>query len=155
MIYADPSFLCSLYGWDSNSATAQMAYEKDARRPLIFTSWQRFEVRNVIRLAAHKLRRAGQRVPFQIGTVFKRIDEDLAAGRLKHAEPNWQETFREAEDLSEDQTEMIGTSSVDLWHVASALLLRADSFWTFDENQRCLAAATRRFRHLPQLVARR
>ena len=27
MIYADPSFLCSLYGWDGNTRTAQATFE--------------------------------------------------------------------------------------------------------------------------------
>src|SRR5882762_1547328 len=101
MIYADPSFLCSLYGWDGNSSTAQAVHAQDARRPLLLTPWQRFEVRNALRLAAHKLRRAGQAVPFRTGNVFKRMDEDLAAGRLRHKETDWRETFRQAEDLSD------------------------------------------------------
>jgi len=48
MIYADPSFLCSLYGWDGNTRTAQATFERDARQPLRYTPWQRLEVRNAI-----------------------------------------------------------------------------------------------------------
>ena len=40
MIYADPSFLCSLYGWDGNTGTAQATFERDPRRPLCFTPWK-------------------------------------------------------------------------------------------------------------------
>ena len=152
MIYADPSFLCSLYGWDDNTSTAHKVYATDGRRPLLFTPWQRFEVRNAIRLAAHKLRRSGLTVPFQMGNVFKRIDEDLASGRLKHEEPDWRETFRLAEELSSEHTEGIGSASVDLWHVASAIRLHAEAFWTFDGDQRRLAAAVKKFRSVPSLT---
>jgi hypothetical protein len=151
MIYADSSFLFSLYAWDDNTQAAQAIYATDARRPLLFTPWQRFELRNAVRLASHRVRRTGQKVPFQLGNVFKRIDEDLTASRLKHMEPDWHETFRLAEELSAAHTEALGAVSVDLWHVAVALLLRADTFWTFDDEQFTLARAAGHFRHVPQL----
>ncbi len=150
MIYADPSFLCSLYGWDDNTERAQKAFVADARRPLLYTPWQRFEVRNAIRLAVHKLRRAGQAVPFQPGNIFRRLDADLSAGRLRHQEPDWREALRLAEEISDEHTQDLGAASVDLWHVATAVLLRADTFWTFDGDQRRLADAVRRFRSVPQ-----
>jgi hypothetical protein len=151
MIYADSSFLCSLYGWDSNTQTAQATYAGDARRPLILTPWQRFELRNTIRLAAYKLKRGGLAVPFQAGNVFKRIEQDLAEGRLKHMESAWQDTLRLAEELSDKYTAALGAAAVDLWHVAAAILLRADTFWTFDEDQYALAHAVQRFRRVPRL----
>ncbi len=49
MIYADPSFLTSLYTWDANTKTAQQTYASNGRRPLVFTPWQRLEVRNAVR----------------------------------------------------------------------------------------------------------
>src|SRR5207302_7283402 len=84
------------------------------------------------RLAIHKLRRTGQSVPFQTGNIFRRVDEDLSAGRLRHEEVDWRQTFRLAEELSNAHTELLGSAAVDLWHVAVAILLRADTFWTFE-----------------------
>ena len=72
MIYPDPSFLFSLYAWDDNPHAAQATYAAGARRPLLFAPWQRLELRNALRLACHRLRRAGQAVPFQPGNLFKR-----------------------------------------------------------------------------------
>ncbi len=154
MIYADTSFLCSLYGWDANTAIANRTYEADRRRPLFFTPWQRFESRNALRLASCRLRRAGETVPFDVRNVLRRMDDDLAEGRLKHETPDWREAFRLAEELSEQHTAAVGASAVDLWHVVSAVLLRADTFWTFDEDQHALAKAVRRFRRVPQLPGR-
>jgi predicted nucleic acid-binding protein len=108
-------------------------------------------MRNALRLAAHKMRRLKQSVPFQLSNVLKRIDLDLAQGRLRHEEPDWRETFRTAEDLSSEYTETFGAASVDLWHVATATRLRADTFWTFDEDQRELAQAVQRFKSVPVL----
>jgi hypothetical protein len=153
VIYADPSFLASLYGWDSNSQRAQEQYAKDGRRPLCLTPWQRLEVRNAFRLAVHRAVRAGVPAPFQPANLFKRMDEDLAAGRLKHFEPDGREVLRLAEDLSAAHTETLGCASVDIWHVAAAQLLGADTFWTFDGNQFALARAAGCFRKAPDLTA--
>lgn len=49
MIYADASFLASLYGWDDNTQQAENIYGKDGQRPLCLTPRQRFEVRNAFR----------------------------------------------------------------------------------------------------------
>lgn len=152
MIYADSSFLCSLYGRDGNSAHAQKVYSGDARRPMLFTPWQRFEVRNALRLAVHRLKKSALPVPFQLGNVFKRMDQDLSDGRLRHEEPEWRDAFRLAEDWSEAHGASLGCSAVDLWHVATAALLKADTFWTFDAEQFALAKAVGRFKKLPELT---
>ncbi len=151
MIYADPSFLCSLYAWDDLSPLAQNTYARDARRPLLFTPWQRFECRNAIRLAVHRLKRAGLTVPFQPGNVFKQMDEDLSAGRLRHADVAWPDSLRLAEELSAKLTELTGCASVDVWHVAAARLLEADTFWTFDGEQHELARRSGYFKQTPKL----
>jgi hypothetical protein len=146
MIYADTSFLFSLYAFDDNSAEADKIYQADGRRPLILTPWQRFEFRNTVRLAAHRYRRAGQTVPFNVGNVLKVMDEDLKSGILRHQEPDWRDAVRLAETLSGQFTEKLGPGGVDLWHVAAAMLLRADSFWTFDAEQAGVAGAVAAFK---------
>ena len=153
MIYADPSFLFSLYVWDQNTDLASDVYSKDRRRPLVFTPWQRFELRNAVRLAVYRLNRAKLEVPFQMGNVFKRVDQDLTAGRLKHVEPDWHEALQLAEQLSAEHTQSTGAASVDVWHIAAAILLRAEVFWTFDAEQLNLAKATGQIRSVPRLIA--
>ena len=152
MIYADPSFLVSLYAWDGNTAVAKKTYESDARRPLILTPWQRFEVRNAIRLVSHKLRRSGVPVPFQIGNALKEMEHDLADGILRHRDTDLFETLHLSEELSARHTEGLGVAAVDIWHVAAAILLQADAFWTFDIDQYGLAKAIGKFKHLPRLA---
>jgi hypothetical protein len=155
VIYADPSFLFSLYAWDDNSATAAGTFAKDQRRPIFFTPWQRFELKNAVRLATGRLVRSGQPLLFQPGNVFKAIQEDLNAGRLQHVEPDWREALRLADELSGTHTQAIGTASVDVWHVAAAVLLGAEIFWTFDEIQYSLASKCGRLGRVPKLLTAR
>ena len=151
MIYADPSFLFSFYCHDGNSTAAVRTYEADARRPLFLTAWQRFEFRNAVRLMVHRFKRAKESVPFQPGNVFKAMQEDLDAGRLKHADVDWRESLRLAEELSDRHTIATGAASVDVWHVAAAVMLEADTFWTFDGEQRETAVRCGQFKRVPKL----
>jgi hypothetical protein len=151
VIYADPSFLFSLYAWDGNSPTAAATMGRDQRRPLYFTPWQRFELRNAVRLAAGRVVRAGEPLLFQAANAFKAIQRDLAEGQLQHCEPDWQETMRLAEALSGSHTETLGTSSVDVWHIAAAVVLEAEVFWTFDALQHKLALQCGLIKRVPKL----
>ena len=152
MIYADPSFLFSFYCHDANSPVAARTYQSDPRRPLFLTAWQRFEFRNAVRLTVHRLERSKIAIPFQPGNVFKAMQADLDAGRLQHAEVDWRASLRLAETLSDRHTVVAGAASVDVWHVAAAALLEADTFWTFDGNQRELALRCGQFKKLPKLI---
>jgi hypothetical protein len=88
---------------------------------------------------------------FATGNVFKAIQTDISEGRLKHVEPEWREAIRVSDELSADYSEEIGTAAVDVWHVASAIVLRAEVFWTFDEVQYSLAKRCGRFPKVPKL----
>ena len=73
------------------------------------------------------------------------------AGLLKHAEIDWDDAFRRAEMLSDSHTFQLGATAIDLWHIVTAELLQADTFWTFDSDQWAVAKAVGNFRHVPQL----
>jgi predicted nucleic acid-binding protein len=139
MIYADTSFLCSLYFRDSLSQKALVAYQQ--HRPIFaFTSWQRFELRNTIRLAC--VRNGGKLSP---GNAFKAVQQDLDRAILRHLDADWMEILRKAESLSDKFTMKLQCKGADVIHVASAMELAArysiEAFWTFDDAQRELAHA--------------
>lgn len=52
---------------------------------------------------------------------------------------NWTDTFQCAIDLSKKYTRKIGSRSLDIIHVASAISMKANRFLSFDERQRELA----------------
>jgi predicted nucleic acid-binding protein len=51
--------------------------------------------------------------------------------------------FARAKRLAQTRTARLGTRTLDILHVASALLLGADTFYTMDRNQAKLARAER------------
>lgn len=53
------------------------------------------------------------------------------------------EAYARAEQLARRHTSKLGTRSLDILQVATALVLKPDVFLTFDERQRRLAKAER------------
>ena len=49
------------------------------------------------------------------------------------------DVYARARQISVRQTSSLGCRTLDILHVASALLLKADRFWTFDQRQATLA----------------
>ena len=133
--YADTSFLVSLYVLDGNSARAA-ARMKSAALPLSLNPLGEVEIANAfqLRLFRKELDRS------QMKAAQKLFREDLANG-IVVLRPLPPAAFDEARRLAEKHTRRLGTRSLDVLHVASALVLRATTSYTFDEKQRKLAKA--------------
>jgi hypothetical protein len=69
------------------------------------------------------------------------IDDDLAAGRLRLVDIPWRRTFQLTAQLSRVHTPKLGTRTLDVLHVASALELECRIFVTYDARQATLAKA--------------
>ena len=131
--YADSSFLVSLYVADSNSSAVISEMARLAL-PVMVTSLGELELENAIQLrifrkqiAALKMRRA--RAAFRA---------DVEAGVLA-IKPMSEAMYTEARRLSARWISRLGTRTLDILHVASAMVLEADSFHTFDDRQKKLA----------------
>jgi predicted nucleic acid-binding protein len=146
MIYSDSSFSASLYALDDNTERANEIYQAGRRRPLCFTAWQELELLNTLRLGIHRARRAKVTPRYTVSNCQKRLAEDSRNGILRRAELNWPLCVRRANELSENYSEKLGVVMLDVWQVACAIELRAESFWTFDRDQEILARATGRFK---------
>jgi predicted nucleic acid-binding protein len=68
------------------------------------------------------------------------FEADLAAGVLRLF-PVPPATWDTARNLSRTHSATLGTRSLDILQVAIAIVLRADTFLTFDRNQAALAQA--------------
>ncbi|OHE88799.1 MAG: hypothetical protein A3G75_01840 [Verrucomicrobia bacterium RIFCSPLOWO2_12_FULL_64_8] len=132
-VYADTSFLVSLYVQDANSSRAADAARRTA--PLFLTPLGLHELRNAIRLCAFRR----QITTAQRERALQDMEQDMAAGVLHAAPLDWPKALRHAESLGRQHTETLGSRGMDLLHVASALALRARRFATFDDRQRRLA----------------
>lgn len=134
VIYADTSFLFSLYGNDSNSSRA-MAWAAKAKTPVRILELTLFELENALRFAASR----GFVPTSQSDESLQRIKGAIAAQRLVVAVCNYANIVQRARRLSEIRTPSGSHRSFDILHVAMATELGAEQFLTFDANRRELA----------------
>lgn len=134
--YADTGFLCSLYAPDAHTARA---IERMRRQelPLPWVWLHDIEFRNALRLRVFRREIA----PAQRDASLNAMLADLAAGVLVHVAPQIPEIAKEAERLSALHSETLGTRTLDILHVAAALVLGRSVFLTFDRRQQALASA--------------
>lgn len=135
-IYADTSFLISLYVPEQHSLEAErrMAMKPSVwLTPLHVAEWTHA-------IEQHVFRR-----------VISRSEADLAHERFQQHRDGgvWVEVavpdsaFDLCARLARRLGARLGLRTLDTLHVASALELEAERFWTFDERQRRLARAVR------------
>jgi hypothetical protein len=84
----------------------------------------------------------GEITPSQRDASLNAWLADVAGGVFAGAAPRLAEILTEAERLSAVHTEKLGTRSLDILHVSSALVLGLPVFLTFDHRQIALAKAT-------------
>ena len=135
---ADTSFLFSLFGSDAHTGAAQN-WTRQAGLPISLTFLSRYEFGNAVRFAA--FRKAITQA--DASKSLAAFDADLKSGYLQLVPCDLSEIVGEAARLSELYTLSGGHRSFDILHVASARMLKATTFLTFDGNQRKLAAAVR------------
>lgn len=136
VIYADTSFILSLYTADTNHEAA-VELVKRAESALPFTPFQRHEVRNAARLQVFRKDMTER----QRDAVLRDLDADVQDGFLVDTGLAWPAVFTEAEVISAAHTERLGIRGMDVLHVAVACAIGAQEFLTFDARQKTLAAA--------------
>ena len=134
MIYADTSFLISLYARDSCSDEARQLADT-LKSPFAYTPLHRHEARNALRLAIFRRDISLQ----ESESVMAAMNEDERTGVLANAPLSWAEVFEHAEILSAAHTKKLGTRAMDILHVAAAVALDIREFFTFDKRQKALA----------------
>ena len=133
-IYADTSFLFSLYAVDVNSARAD-AWRLANPAPLPFTGFHRLEFRNALSLAVFQQRLTST----EVQAVWQEVENDVAAGLLVGRGGLWHRVLVEAEISAINHTPIVGCRTLDVLHVATAKLLGATEFCSFDTRQSTLA----------------
>lgn len=135
IVYADTSFLVSLYVLDANSgpASSQM---KRAQLPVLLTFLGELELVNAIRLRQFRHEITASNAAAASALFVKDVETGIF--RIDGLLPS---TFEIAKRLARKHTPQFGTRTLDVLHVASALALKAQTFLTFDRNQARLAKA--------------
>ena len=137
IVYADTSFLFSLYVPDANSSAAA-AIMKRIKPPLVATDFAEFEFINALngRIFRKEMRASEEQA------VLLLFSRDVQAGVIRIV-PLSAAAFAHARRIARTHTRLLGTRALDVLHVASAVALRANAFCTFDKNQARLASALR------------
>ncbi len=131
----DASFLFSLYVLDMNSAAAS-AKMRRAVLPLLLTDVGKIEIFNAVGLRLFRK----ELQPAEAKKVYALFREDIEGGVVQIV-PLPAAAYQQAEQIARRHTPLLGTRTLDVLHVASALLLKADAFYTFDQKQAKLASA--------------
>ncbi len=143
--YADTNFFTRAYLELPESAEADrllLAASRDDAAPLPLTWLHRVEILNAFQLHVFQARAAGQRFISvqQAALAHANFRGDAQkSGYLRTVAIEGDELEKQFEALSMRYTARHGFRTYDLLHVASALLLGCDTFWTFDAKAAKLA----------------
>ena len=136
VVYADSSFLVSLFVTDANSAAAKNYLLRNPE-PVSFTTFSKSEAQHAIRTLVFQ-----KDIDFgEMTRALLQFEHDEVDGFLHPATLEYGVVFEKANQLSHRDAFEIGVRYLDILHVASALLLKAQRFLTFDARQAKLAKA--------------
>lgn len=133
-VYADTSFFVSLYVEDSHSAATEEMMKSEPS--VWFTPLQNAECAHAFSQQVFR----GKLSETSAEQVYRHLERDRAA-RLWTEAAIPQQAFDLCADLARKFGPRLGTRTLDSLHVACALELKAERFWTFDERQGKLAKA--------------
>jgi predicted nucleic acid-binding protein len=134
--FADAGFIASLYLAESTSQAADAALGQK-REPLPLTPLALLELRNAFNRAVQR----GRITAAQRDALWQDMEADIASGFLVPVPVASGPLHDTARKLSDRHTPVLGTRSLDLLHVAAALILEAKVFFSFDDRQRKAAAS--------------
>jgi len=134
--FADTGFIASLYLEESTSKAADAALGT-SREPLPLTPLVTLELRNAFNRAVQR----GRLTAAERDALWQDIETDIAGGFLVPIPVAPEPLHEKARQLSDRYTPALGTRTLDLLHVATALLLKSEIFFSFDGRQRKVAAS--------------
>jgi predicted nucleic acid-binding protein len=106
--------------------------------PLIVTSFGELELANALQLRVFRLELPAAKTR----AAYTAFRDDVTAG-IVAIKTMPDEVYEQAQRLARKWSRTIGTRTLDIIHIASALALGADSFHTFDDRQHRLAQAVK------------
>jgi predicted nucleic acid-binding protein len=132
--YADTGFLISLYINETTTAAANGAV-KTVTQPLPLIPLGFLEFRNALYLAVFR-----KQIQERIGrAAWQTIEWDIRDGVFIKAQLDPDRLHDKAAELADKHSATAGTRTLDLVHVAAAILLETKLFLSFDNRQRIVA----------------
>ncbi|MGH9528490.1 MAG: type II toxin-antitoxin system VapC family toxin [Terriglobales bacterium] len=133
-VYADSSFVVSIYVQDNHSATADELMNSGVQ--VWFTPLHHAECIHAIAQQVFRRKISAS----DAESIYRHLDSDRAAGLWVEAQMP-EAAFDVCADLARRHGARLGIRTLDSLHVASALELKVEQFWTFDDRQAKLAKA--------------
>jgi predicted nucleic acid-binding protein len=135
VIYCDTSFLLALYVERDFFHIQASRLAAKFKEPIPLTLLSELELVNGLRRSL-----AAKIIPLEEhDAIFRQIAVDESQGILVRLAVHQADHFARARELSKKFTPEISARSLDILHVAAALVLKARDFASFDEKQRVLA----------------
>lgn len=136
-VYLDTSFVVSLYSLDVNSSDAASLMAGSPREYML-SAFAELETINALELRVFRKQISAA----QAKQSRAQLADDVRSGVLGlRALP--ESAFERAQELAVQTTARLGTRTADLLHVAAALEMKADYLYSFDQQRRKLAQASR------------
>ena len=134
--YADTGFVVTLYKLESTSARAAALMAKQPQS-VRMSQLGEIEFANALQLAVFR-----KEITAREAALKKRLFvEDVENGIFTIIPVPAATLFTKTAELADRHSARLGTRSLDLMHIAAALLLDAKIFFSFDERQRKAAKA--------------
>ena len=106
-------------------------------RPSLLSDWHRLEIANAFQRAV----RNGRVTPAKAALMWQNFTADIAGGRVEIKLVDHTTVLARAIALTQKHTPTLGTRSLDLVHIATALELGVTEFLSLDTRQRQAASA--------------
>ena len=134
MVYVDTSVIVKLYIKEKYSRDSSN-WLRENNEALPLTSFHELEFINAIRLKQFR----AEITLDEARLIMSRFEEHEKNGIYYRPQLDWSAIFIHAIDLSTKHSASIGSRSLDILHIASALSINADRFLTLDDRQTGLA----------------
>jgi len=132
--YFDSAIIVKLYVREATSPDAIRLVGAYAA-PYVLTQWQALEVKNAIRLKAFR----SEVTVAEMNQSIAAFEQDIATGRWQRPAYTAATIEQKADELSAGHSAILGCRTLDIIHVAAAVVLGAKEFVTFDTRQGALA----------------
>jgi predicted nucleic acid-binding protein len=137
LTYADSGFVVSLYLTTEGTSAQARKEVKRASKPILLSPLSLLEIRNALNFGINR----GEIIGEQRDAVLSEIDAQIEKGFFRLVDASQTSIYAKAQELSNKHTPTTATRSLDLMHLAAALLTEARTFLTFDKRQSKAASA--------------
>jgi predicted nucleic acid-binding protein len=137
LTYADSGFVVSLYLTTEGTSAQARKEVKRTSKPILLSPLSLLEIRNALNFGINR----GDITSEQRDAVLSEIEAQIEKGFFRMVDVSQSSIYAKAQELSNKHTPTTATRSLDLMHLAAALLSEARSFLTFDKRQAKAAAA--------------